>query len=80
LDFDVVIIGSGPAGCCAALTCIQKGLNVIIISGNKYKPVSVSHGPAPSESIHPGVVSLLAYLNPDFAVEINQPKCRMFKI
>ena len=69
MDFDVVIIGSGPAGCCAALTCIQKGLNVIIISGNKYKPVSVGHGLAPSESIHPGVVSLLAYLNAAHCIE-----------
>jgi len=29
---DVIVIGSGPAGCAAAATCQQAGLQVLIIT------------------------------------------------
>ncbi|MGB4848244.1 MAG: NAD(P)/FAD-dependent oxidoreductase [Saprospiraceae bacterium] len=57
--FDVIVIGSGPAGCAAAGTCTKAGLNVLIVTDqpNPYPlPVVV---PGPLESIHPGVSSLL---------------------
>ena len=63
---DVIIIGSGPAGCAAALTCAKAGLQVVIISADSdhdtYHRV---------ESIHPGVVSLLNKIG----IDSPEPQC-----
>lgn len=57
---DVVVIGSGPAGCSAAITCYHAGLKVLMVT-EEDKPENVSSSAiAPLESIHPGVSSLLA--------------------
>lgn len=54
---DVVIIGSGPAGAAAAITCAQKGLKAIIIEANAFP----RH--RPGETLHPGIESLLVKLD-----------------
>ncbi len=56
---DVIVIGSGPAGCAAASTCSQSGLSVLIITEESEPNISDPSPPSPLESIHPGVTSLL---------------------
>ncbi len=59
LSFDIIIIGSGPAGCAAAVTCVKAGLSVLIVT-DKVENVDLQHSsPGILESIHPGVSSLL---------------------
>src|SRR6187401_229022 len=56
---DVIIIGSGPAGCAAAASCRQAGLQVLIITEEDELQEFSSSSIGPLESIHPGVSSLL---------------------
>jgi flavin-dependent dehydrogenase len=56
---DVIIIGSGPAGCAAAATCRQAGLQVLIVTGHDEQNDFAGSSIGPLESIHPGVSSLL---------------------
>lgn len=58
-QYDVIVIGSGPAGCAVAMKCHHAGLQVLVISGEVDAGSNVHHGPHPVESIHPGVSSLL---------------------
>lgn len=53
---DVIIIGSGPAGCAAAILCAQRGLRTIIIDGEIFP----RH--RPGETLHPGIEPLLEKL------------------
>jgi flavin-dependent dehydrogenase len=55
----VIIIGSGPAGCAAAATCRQAGLQVLIITEDDEVQDLTPSSIGPLESIHPGVSSLL---------------------
>lgn len=57
MQVDVIIIGSGPAGCAAAIRCRQQGLHTLIISPGQSRKQGKS-----SESIHPGVLSVLEQL------------------
>src|SRR5688500_18270100 len=67
---DVIVIGSGPAGCAAAITCYQAGLNVLLVTEEyNHKTVSTS-AIAPLESIHPGVTSLLSKLKAEESAQI----------
>ncbi|MFB9327710.1 NAD(P)/FAD-dependent oxidoreductase [Paenibacillus aurantiacus] len=52
---DVVIVGGGPAGAAAAISCAQSGLEVTVLEG------SIS-GDRPGESLHPGIEPLLDQL------------------
>jgi flavin-dependent dehydrogenase len=56
-NFDIAVIGAGPAGTAAAIYAAQKGLNVILIDSDE-KPKS-----RPGESLPPGVEILFRQLN-----------------
>lgn len=60
---DVIVIGSGPAGCAAAISCKLRGLKVLLIAGKSTIVSSRDIADEPSESIHPAVVSMLDQLN-----------------
>ncbi|GAB1541176.1 geranylgeranyl reductase family protein [Scytonema sp. NUACC21] len=55
-SFDVVVVGSGPAGSAAAIWCAQRGLRVALIEA---KPFPRSR---PGETLHPGIEPLLVQL------------------
>jgi flavin-dependent dehydrogenase len=61
--FDVIVIGCGPAGCSAAVTCHQAGLHVLIITQAVQHQDEDLESLSPLESIHPGVQSLLEKIN-----------------
>jgi flavin-dependent dehydrogenase len=56
---DVIVIGSGPAGCAAASSCVRAGLSVLIVTDASEQIKIAASTPVPLESIHPGVSSLL---------------------
>lgn len=58
--FDMIVLGSGPAGTAAALTAKGAGLKVCIVS--KKSPVKEAKKQRPLQSIHPGVLPLLDQL------------------
>jgi flavin-dependent dehydrogenase len=53
---DVIIIGGGPAGSCAATRCATRGLHVILLERERFPR------DRPGESLHPGFESLLEQL------------------
>jgi flavin-dependent dehydrogenase len=55
-DNDVLIVGGGPAGSAAALTCARNGLRVVLVERSAF-PRHV-----PGETLHPGVLPLLRAL------------------
>ncbi len=61
----IIIIGSGPGGCAAAITCAQAGLNTVLVTNKNSgeKPTGSKIISPPLESIHPGVESLLIQLH-----------------
>lgn len=59
-DCDVIIIGSGPAGCSAAINCSNLGMSVIVIT--KHSLSFPKPKEEPSESIHHGFESLAVHL------------------
>jgi len=65
--FDVIVIGSGPAGCAAAGICTRAGLNVIIVTDQPKPDPFPALVPVPLESIHPGVSSLLVKIGAEGA-------------
>jgi len=69
LHFDVIIIGSGPAGCAAAISCNMQGLQALVITGKEKKDGSNNDQYQLSESIHPGVSAILSKLKAGHCVE-----------
>ena len=53
---DVIIIGSGPAGSCAAIRCARWGLHVVLLERELFPR------DRPGESLHPGFETLLEQL------------------
>lgn len=70
MNFDVIIIGSGPAGCAAAITCTLQGLNTMLITGLKKTDPVACMGIQQVESIHPGVLSILSELNAGHSMDL----------
>lgn len=58
-SWDVIVIGTGPAGCAAASTCMRAGLSVMMVCDATEPETITAFMPEPLESIHPGVSSLL---------------------
>jgi flavin-dependent dehydrogenase len=69
INFDVIIIGPGPAGCAAAISCKMQGLQALLITGKEKKDDSKNNEDQPSESIHPGVLSILNQLKAGYCIE-----------
>lgn len=63
LQAEVVIIGAGPAGSAAAITCAASGLSVIILERATFPR------DRPGESLHPGVEPLFTQLGVGDAVQ-----------
>jgi flavin-dependent dehydrogenase len=57
-DYDVIVIGSGPAGCAAAITCTQSALTVLIVTDTDYNKNNIDI----VESVHSGISFLLLQL------------------
>lgn len=56
-DFDVLVVGGGPAGCAAAITLLKHSpLSVAVIESSGYDQVRVG------ETVSPGIQPLLGYL------------------
>lgn len=71
-DCDVIVIGSGPAGIAAAITCFQAGLKVVIITTASCTSIAQTNPSSrlrPLESFHPGIVPLLTQLYASAALE-----------
>ncbi|MDN4544613.1 tryptophan 7-halogenase [Pseudomonas sp. C32] len=54
--FDVVVVGGGPSGSAAAISCAQRGLRVAQLEGRCFPRFR------PGESLHPGIEPLLRQL------------------
>ena len=55
-NYDVIVIGAGPAGCSAAISCARRGLKVAIVE----RLLFPRH--RPGETLHPGVEPLFQKL------------------
>jgi flavin-dependent dehydrogenase len=56
MDFDVVVVGAGPAGTSTAIFCSKAGLRVVILERAEFPRYQVG------EALHPGVETLLLQL------------------
>lgn len=55
-DFDVIVVGAGPAGCATAIACAQRGMQVALLERVAFP----RH--RPGETLHPAIEPLLAQL------------------
>ncbi|MCG8448157.1 MAG: tryptophan 7-halogenase [Pirellulales bacterium] len=55
-EFDIAILGAGPAGCAAAISAAHAGLHAVLIEGSQFPRFR------PGESLHPGIQPLMAQL------------------
>ena len=56
LDADVLIVGGGPAGSAAAISCATRGLRVVLVERQVFA------GERPGDTLHPGIEPLLRQL------------------
>ena len=66
MKYDVIIVGTGPGGVAAALSCYNAGLKVLVITKTGKKEEDKTF---PTQSIHPGIISLLEKINLEQVVE-----------
>jgi flavin-dependent dehydrogenase len=66
MNFDVGIIGGGPAGCAAALTLRARGHSVVVLD-------PLRHSPKPTETAVPGLATLLCTLGATDALAACEP-------
>lgn len=69
MNFDVIVVGGGPAGCAAAVTCKQQGLHTLILAGNSANKLQGPFETYAAESVHPGIVSLLKPLQASSCID-----------
>lgn len=60
---DVVVIGAGPAGCCAALRLIALGYSVLIVERRNFPRPQIG------ESLSPGMWNILEYIGAESLLE-----------
>jgi flavin-dependent dehydrogenase len=63
-DFDVIVVGGGPAGAATAIHCSRRGLRTLILESRNYT------GSLPGESLHPGMETLFRSLGVE--AQVNQ--------
>jgi flavin-dependent dehydrogenase len=74
-DFDVIVVGGGPAGTAAAIRCCDLGLRVLLLENNPCTPER------PSEALHPGIEPLLRLLGVDAQIQaVGFPRHKGFTI
>ncbi len=61
-NFDVIVIGGGPAGSASAIACSKRGLRTLLIEAMAQ---SINR---PGETLHPGVENLFCTLGVDLAI------------
>jgi len=61
--FDVIVIGGGPAGIAAAISCMQGGIKPLLVTERpQHSSGDNKEGAEPLQSLHPGAQSLLNQL------------------
>ena len=55
-QYDVVVVGAGPAGCATAIACAQRGMHVALLERDSFP----RH--RPGETLHPAIEPLLGQL------------------
>ena len=62
-QFDVIVIGGGPAGIASAISCMQGGIKPLLVTERPQHPAGDDkEGTEPLQSLHPGAQSLLNQL------------------
>ncbi len=74
-NFDVVILGGGPAGYVCAIRCAQLGLQTAVVEQDKLGGVCVNIGCIPTKALlHSAYVAHLLKESKDFGVEAGEVK------
>nr|WP_314485456.1 NAD(P)/FAD-dependent oxidoreductase [uncultured Pseudomonas sp.] len=66
-QYDVIVVGAGPAGCATAIACAQQGMHVTLMERDTFP----RH--RPGETLHPAIEPLLAQLG--MLRELNELSC-----
>ena len=74
-QFDVIILGGGPAGYVAAIRASQLGLTVAVVEREKLGGVCVNIGCIPTKALlHSAYIARLLGESKDFGVEVASVK------
>lgn len=66
--FDVIIIGAGPAGTCAALRLLHWGYRVALIEQTSFPRPQIG------ESLSPGIQNIFQYLDAEVVLQRSEYK------
>ena len=66
-QYDVIVVGAGPAGCATAIACAQQGMHVTLMERDTFP----RH--RPGETLHPAIEPLLGQLG--MLRELNELSC-----
>src|SRR2546426_6468235 len=74
-NFDVIILGGGPAGYVCAIRCAQLGLSTALVEQDKLGGVCVNIGCIPTKALlHSAYIAKLLHEAKDFGVEAGTVK------